>query len=94
MKTEFDKYIIDRVRTIRKDLRCTQRGIAEILGRSPAFVGQVESNNSKYPHKYSMYHLFLIAKDFDKPIDDFFPPRDWEPPLPDEYSSPAIKIKK
>ena len=82
MKTEFDRYIIDRVREVRKKRGDTQRDIAYTIHRSPAFVGQVESTNPKFPNKYSMYHLFLIARDFDMSVADFFPPMDWEPSRP------------
>lgn len=71
MKSELDKYIIDKVKLKRKELKISQRALAEILGCNRSFVGQVESDN--YPAKYTAYQVYLIARDFECPVSDFFP---------------------
>ena len=70
MKSDIDLFVINRIREKRKELKVSQRGMAEILGCSAGFIGQVESENSDT--KYSVHQLYLIAKDFDCSPADFF----------------------
>ena len=77
MKTEFDKYIINRVREIRKERGHTQRDIADFIHRSPAFVGQVESD--KFSTKYTVFQLYQLSLELDFKFEDIFPSKDWEP---------------
>ena len=75
MKSDIDLFVINRIREKRKELKVSQRGMAEILGCSAGFIGQVESENSDT--KYSVHQLYLIAKDFgydnfSRCSDDFF----------------------
>lgn len=72
MKSEIDLFVIYKVREKRKELDISQKGLAEILGCSVGFVGQVESE--KYNIRYSVYQIYLIAKEFECSISDFFPP--------------------
>lgn len=72
MKSEIDLFVINKVKEKRKERSVSQRGIAEILQCSVGFVGQVESE--KYAIKYSVHQLYLIAKDFDCSVSEFFPP--------------------
>ena len=74
MKSDIDLFVINRIREKRKELKVSQRGMAEILGCSAGFIGQVESENSDT--KYSVHQLYLIAKDFDCSPADFFPSLD------------------
>lgn len=60
MKSDIDLFVINRIREKRKELKVSQRGMAEILGCSAGFIGQVESENSDT--KYSVHQLYLIAK--------------------------------
>ena len=52
----------------------SQRGMAEILGCTAGFIGQVESEHSDT--KNSVHFFYLIAKDFDCSPADFFPSLD------------------
>ena len=74
MKSDIDLFVINRIREKRKELKVSQRGMAEMLGCSAGFIGQVESENSDT--KYSVHQLYLIAKDFDCSPADFFPSLD------------------
>lgn len=78
MKTEFDKYIIERVKEIRKERGHTQRDIADFIHRSPAFVGQVESD--KFSTKYTVYQLYLLSVELDFKFEQILPPQGWKPP--------------
>ncbi len=72
MRSEVDLFVINKIKEKRKELNISQRGMAEILGCSTGFVGQVESEN--YEIRYSIHQLYLIAKEFDCSPADFFPP--------------------
>ena len=61
MKSDIDLFVINRIREKRKELKVSQRGMAEILGCSAGFIG---------------HQLYLIAKDFDCSPADFFPSLD------------------
>ena len=71
MKSKIDLLVINRIKEKRKELKVSQRGMAEILGCTAGFIGQVESQN--FDTKYSVHQLYLIAKDFDCSPADFFP---------------------
>lgn len=71
MKSKIDLLVINRIKEKRKELKVSQRGMAEILGCTAGFIGQVESKN--FDTKYSVHQLYLIAKDFDCSPADFFP---------------------
>lgn len=53
MKSKVDIFVIQKVKEKRKELGISQRGIAEILGCSPSFIGQIESD--KFDMKYSVH---------------------------------------
>lgn len=74
MKSAIDLFVINKVKEKRKELNISQRGIADILGCSAGFIGEVESEN--YVTKYSVHQLFLIAKEFECSLSELFPPID------------------
>jgi len=74
MKSAIDLFVINKVKEKRKELNISQRGIADILGCSAGFIGEVESEN--YVTKYSVHQLFLIAKEFECSLSELFPPLD------------------
>ena len=76
MKSAIDLFVINKVREKRKELNISQRGIAEILGCSAGFVGEVESE--KFVTKYSIHQLYIIAKEFECSPAEFLPEWDWE----------------
>lgn len=76
MKSEVDVFVIRKVMEKRKELGISQRGMAEILGCSPSFIGQIESN--RFGMKYSVYQLYVIAQEFECSPAEFFPPLDAE----------------
>lgn len=74
MKTEIDKIIINNIKSLRAKKEYTQGMLAEVIGTSPGFIGQVESEicNSKY----SAYQIYLIAEEFRCQVSDLYPPID------------------
>ncbi|MCD7969911.1 MAG: helix-turn-helix domain-containing protein [Alistipes sp.] len=74
MRTNIDWQIIENVKMLRKERQISQRVLADIIGTSYGFVGDVE--NPKSYCKYSAYHLYLIAKYFECEFADLFPPID------------------
>ncbi len=74
MKSKVDIFVIQKVKEKRKELGISQRGMAEILGCSPSFIGQIESD--KFDMKYSVHQLYVIAQEFECSPADFFPPLD------------------
>ena len=77
MKSAIDLFVINKIKEKRKELNISQRGIADILGCSAGFIGEVES--AKFVSKYSIHQLFLIAKEFECSPADFFPLWDSDP---------------
>lgn len=78
MRSAIDIYVIEQVRKKREKARISQRTLSEIVGRALGFVSQVESDTCQA--KYSVHQLYIIAKELDCPITEFFPPSDWEEP--------------
>ncbi|MCD8172183.1 MAG: helix-turn-helix domain-containing protein [Alistipes sp.] len=74
MKTETDIKIIENVKVLRKELKISQCTLAEIIGTSYSFVGQVERKNCL--SKYSAHQIYLIAKYFGCQVSDLYPPID------------------
>ncbi|MBP6455041.1 MAG: helix-turn-helix transcriptional regulator [Bacteroidales bacterium] len=72
MRSEVDLFVINKIKEKRKELNISQRGMAEILGCSIGFIGQIESEN--YEIRYSIHQVYLIAKEFECSPADFFPP--------------------
>jgi DNA-binding XRE family transcriptional regulator len=70
-EADIEKYVIDRVREMRIKREISQASLAQSLGVSEGFIGNVE--NPKYPEKYNLRHLNEIAKIFKCSIKDFFP---------------------
>ena len=42
MKSEIDLFVINKIKEKRKELKVSQRGMAEILDCSAGFIGQVD----------------------------------------------------
>ena len=71
MKTKIEKYVIKRVRQMRKEHKLTQAELTDLLGFGSGFVGQAESNKCRT--KYNLNHLNRLARIFDCSIREFFP---------------------
>lgn len=70
MKTEYQNFIILRLRKLREDNGWSQKDIAQLLGISDGQMGNIES--TKYPNKYTLSHIYKICKNFKIPIDQIF----------------------
>jgi len=71
--SRIELYAIDTVRALREKNNVSQQQLADYLGMSKGFVGNVESN--KYRAKYNLNHLNAIAKFFNCSPQDFLPDR-------------------
>lgn len=70
-KNVVDWYIINKVREIRTAIGLSQQDIADHLGTSASFIGQIESPGSRA--KYKTLHLNDLAKLFGCSPKDFWP---------------------
>jgi transcriptional regulator with XRE-family HTH domain len=68
---KIDLYIIERVRQMREANGVSQEVLAEHIGVTAGYVGQIES--PKYRAKYNIYHLNSIAQLFKCSPRDFLP---------------------
>ena len=53
--TEFEQFVIDKVRQMRKEKGISQKELANLLDVSIGFIGQVES--SRHRAKYNLNHI-------------------------------------
>lgn len=72
MKTDIDRQVIIRVKEMRMKLDYSQRVLANVIGKTPGFIGQVESENCQT--KYTVDQIYYIAKYFGCQVSDLFPP--------------------
>jgi transcriptional regulator with XRE-family HTH domain len=68
---EIEKYIIQRVKEIRKANNLTQEQLSLKLDKGVGFIGDIESSAKNA--KYNIKHLNEIAKIFDCSPKDFWP---------------------
>jgi DNA-binding XRE family transcriptional regulator len=68
---KIDLYVIEKVRQLREANSISQEALAERMGVSAGYIGQIES--PKYRAKYNLYHLNHIAKIFNCSPKDFLP---------------------
>lgn len=66
-----EQYVIDAVRNRRKELGISQAKLANMIGVSQGFIGNVE--NPKYIDKYNLAHLNEIARALGCSPRDFLP---------------------
>lgn len=70
-KTDFELYVIDRVRERRLALNISQSLLASFLDTDRSFIGQVESPAN--PAKYNLNHLNILARELLCSPKDFLP---------------------
>lgn len=68
---DIEKYVIEKVRQRRMELKISQAALAQLLEVSEGFIGNVENPN--YPEKYNIRHLNELAKILKCSPKDFFP---------------------
>jgi transcriptional regulator with XRE-family HTH domain len=71
MKSKIELFVIDRVRKLRYEEKMSQAKLADLLGVSKAFIGNVENNNRD--EKYNLNHINELAIIFNCSIKFFFP---------------------
>ncbi|ETD21610.1 MULTISPECIES: helix-turn-helix transcriptional regulator [Prevotellaceae] len=70
MKTEYQNYIIYRIRQLREERGYTQGKVASVIGISNGQMGNIES--PKTSHKYTLSHILRICREFRFPIEQIF----------------------
>ena len=70
MKTEFQTFIIDKLRKIREENNHSQAYVARVLGISPGQLGNIESY--KRVHKYTLKQIYLLSHLFNISIETIF----------------------
>jgi transcriptional regulator with XRE-family HTH domain len=71
MKTKFEIAVMEIVRDFRYEKEYTQDEMAELMGVTRGFIGQVESLNSD--STYSLNHLNKLAYELKCSVADFLP---------------------
>ena len=71
MASKIERYIIEKVRDMRKEKKLSQIALSQKLEMSSSFVSHVESVRRRA--KYNINHLNKIAKIFNCSPKDFFP---------------------
>lgn len=69
--SEIEVYIIEKVKTIRKEKGLTQEQLSLKLDKGVGFIGDIESSSK--PAKYNIKHLNEIAKILECSPKDFWP---------------------
>jgi transcriptional regulator with XRE-family HTH domain len=70
-KTKFELAIIEKVKEIRLKKGFSQTDIADFLGFSKGFIGQIETPS--HPSKYNFNHLNILAKEMKCSPREFLP---------------------
>lgn len=70
MKSQHQIEIIDRIRRLRHERRCSQAGLAVLLGISRGQVGSIES--CRDTHKYTLGQIHTICQEFNYRIEHLF----------------------
>ena len=70
-EAEIEKYVIDKVRERRIELKISQAALAQLMEVSEGFIGNVENPN--YPEKYNLRHINELAKILKCSPKDFMP---------------------
>ncbi|HEX2630654.1 MAG TPA: helix-turn-helix transcriptional regulator [Chitinophagaceae bacterium] len=80
-KTKFEIAVMEIIRDLRYEKEYTQDEMAELMGVTRGFIGQVESLNSD--STYSLNHLNKLAYELKCPLADLLPKKpvvesDWK----------------
>jgi transcriptional regulator with XRE-family HTH domain len=68
---KIEQYVIDYVKALRIKKGLSQEDIAQILGKSKSFVGNIESPKNRA--KYNLVHINALADYFQISPKDFLP---------------------
>ncbi len=69
-KSENQIKVINRVKILRVERNISQQQLATVLDATNGTIGNIES--LKYPNKYTLKQLNVLAKHFEVPIESFF----------------------
>lgn len=60
LKSAFDLYVIEKIKTLRKEKNISQLALAQGIGVSAGFIGRIESPN--HNAKYNLDHINKVSK--------------------------------
>lgn len=86
MKSKIELFVIDRVRKLRYEEKMSQAKLADLLGVTKAFVGNVENENRE--EKYNLNHINELAVIFNCSVKSFFP----DEPFDDNRELPVSDV--
>ena len=69
--TEIEKYIIEKIKTMRKEHEFSQLELSQKLDMNDSFISHVEASSKRA--KYNINHINEIAKIFNCSPKDFWP---------------------
>ena len=69
-KTDFQNEVVNRVRKLRTEKAVSQVGLAKLIDVGNGQIGNIES--PKFPHKYTIKQLYVIARCFNVSIGYLF----------------------
>lgn len=70
MKSEYQNFIIMKLRKLREEFHYSQKDIATILGISPGQLGNIES--PKATNKYTLSQIYTLCGIYKIPIEQIF----------------------
>jgi transcriptional regulator with XRE-family HTH domain len=70
-QSDIEKYIISKIKEIRKQRKISQEKLSILIGYSEGFIGNIENPNQ--PERYNIKHLNEIAKVLGCSPKDFWP---------------------
>ena len=70
-KSEIEMFAVNKAKALRESANMSQSVLAEELGVSDGFIGQVES--TKFPSKYNFNHIDKLSRIFKCSPKDFLP---------------------
>ncbi len=70
MKTDYQKYVIHKIRELRMARNLSQKDLASLIGVSNGQIGNIESFRSS--HKYTLCQVFRICVEFGVHVQDIF----------------------
>lgn len=69
--SDIELYVINFVKNLREEKKLSQDDIANILGLTKAFIGNIESPKNRA--KYNLNHINILAEHFKMSPRDFLP---------------------
>lgn len=90
--TPIEQYIIDYILSLRTEKKLSQQDIADIIGVSRSFIGDVEGSTK--PSKYNVRHINALADYFGISPREFLPEKAFPVDVVEEKVVKKAPVKK